>query len=101
MYLSSHLDCPGGELFYYLKSVRRISEEKAKFYFLEILYGLQYLHQQGIIYRDLKPENLLINVDGHLKIVDFGLSKGNMADGGLTYSFCGSAEYMPPEMILR
>jgi len=52
-----------------------MTEENAKFYFIEILYGLMYLHQQNIIYRDLKPENLLINYDGHVKIADFGLSK--------------------------
>lgn len=55
-----------------------MSEEDARFYFIEILYGLLYLHQQKIIYRDLKPENLLINHDGHIKIADFGLSKANM-----------------------
>lgn len=60
-----------------------------------------YLHQQNIIYRDLKPENLLINYDGHVKIADFGLSKANMNEREVTYSFCGSTEYMPPEMILR
>jgi serum/glucocorticoid-regulated kinase 2 len=49
-----------------------------------------YLHQQNIIYRDLKPENLLINYDGHIKIADFGLSKGNMNQREVTYSFCGS-----------
>lgn len=78
-----------------------MSEEQARFYFIEILYGLLYLHQNKIIYRDLKPENLLINHDGHVKIADFGLSKGNVKDRELTYSFCGSTEYMPPEMILR
>jgi serum/glucocorticoid-regulated kinase 2 len=60
-----------------------------------------YLHQQNIIYRDLKPENLLINHDGHIKIADFGLSKGGMNSREVTYSFCGSTEYMPPEMILK
>jgi len=49
-----------------------------------------YLHQQNIIYRDLKPENLLINHDGHIKIADFGLSKGGMNSREVTYSFCGS-----------
>lgn len=60
-----------------------------------------YLHQQNIIYRDLKPENLLISHDGHIKIADFGLSKGGMNNREVTYSFCGSTEYMPPEMILK
>ena len=57
-----------------------MSEDHAKFYFIEILYGLLYLHQQKIIYRDLKPENLLINHDGHIKIADFGLSKSNIEE---------------------
>lgn len=78
-----------------------MSQEDARFYFIEIMYGLLYLHQQKIIYRDLKPQNLLINHDGHVKIADFGLSKQNMKEKELTYSFCGSTEYMPPEMILR
>jgi serum/glucocorticoid-regulated kinase 2 len=101
LYLASYVDCPGGELFYYLKSVKRMSEEEARFYFIEILYGLMYLHQQNIIYRDLKPENLLINHDGHVKIADFGLSKVGLEAREVTYSFCGSTEYMPPEMIQK
>lgn len=76
----AYLDCPGGELFYYLKQVKRMSEAQARFYFIEILYGLLYLHQNKIIYRDLKPENLLINHDGHIKIADFGLSKANIKE---------------------
>jgi serum/glucocorticoid-regulated kinase 2 len=82
--------CPGGELFFYLKTVKRMSEDHARFYFIEILYGLMYLHQQNIIYRDLKPENLLINHDGHVKIADFGLSKVGLDSREVTYSFCGS-----------
>jgi serum/glucocorticoid-regulated kinase 2 len=88
-------------LFFYLKKIKRMTEDQAKFYFIEILYGLQYLHEQGIIYRDLKPENLFIDADGHIKIGDFGLSKSGIDRESLTYSFCGSAEYMPPEMILK
>lgn len=78
-----------------------MSEDHARFYFIEILYGLMYLHQQNIIYRDLKPENLLINYDGHVKIADFGLSKFGLHSREVTYSYCGSTEYMPPEMIQR
>ena len=55
-----------------------MSEQDARFYFIEILYGLSYIHNKKIIYRDLKPENLLIGHDGHIKIADFGLSKANM-----------------------
>lgn len=60
-----------------------------------------YLHQQRVVYRDLKPENLLIGIDGHIKIADFGLSKLGLEGRDVTFSFCGSTEYMPPEMIQR
>ena len=62
-------------MFYQLKKVKKMTEEQAKFYFLEILIGLDYLHEKKIIYRDLKPENLMIAIDGHIKIADFGLAK--------------------------
>ena len=84
--------CPGGELFFLLKNNKRISEEKARFYFIEICLGVQYLHSKNIIYRDLKPENLLFDIDGHLKIADFGLAKPDIDDDHMAYSFCGSPE---------
>jgi serine/threonine protein kinase len=67
-----------GELFFHLKRAYRFKEDKAKFYCSEIVVALEYLHEKGIIYRDLKPENVLLGKDGHLKITDFGLSKSNM-----------------------
>lgn len=100
MYLLLHLDCAGGELFYLLKRVKLMSEATARFYFLQVLHGIQYLHARSILYRDLKPENILVDADGNCKIADFGLSK-EMTSRGKTYSYCGSAEYMAPEMVLR
>ena len=68
-----------------------MTEEQAKFYFLEILVGLNYIHQQNIVYRDLKPQNLLIALDGHIKIADFGLAKPLLTQNKkVAYSFCGS-----------
>lgn len=101
MYVHDDSDCPGGELFYNLKKIRRMSEKDARFYFLEILHAFEHLHQHGILYRDLKPENVLIDVEGHVKLADFGLSRQNIDNQTLAYSYCGSAEYMAPEMIMR
>ena len=68
-----------------------MTEQQAKFYFLEILIGLDYIHQKNIVYRDLKPENLLIAADGHIKIADFGLAKPLLSGPRKqAFSFCGS-----------
>ncbi|CAG9320848.1 unnamed protein product [Blepharisma stoltei] len=91
--------CPGGELFFHLHNLGRFTEDQARFYFGEILLGLEYLHENGVLYRDLKPENILLDYDGHIKITDFGLSKQGILPNGLTYSFCGSPEYMSPEVL--
>mmetsp|Transcript_16991 Transcript_16991/g.16860 ORF Transcript_16991/g.16860 Transcript_16991/m.16860 type:complete len:178 (-) Transcript_16991:475-1008(-) len=93
--------CPGGELFYHLHRLGRFTENQAKFYFGEILLGLEYLHGRDIVYRDLKPENVLLDIDGHIKITDFGLSKENIRNRERTYSYCGSPEYMCPEMLQK
>jgi serine/threonine protein kinase len=69
------------------------------FYFSEILLGLECLHNNGIVYRDLKPENILLDLDGHVVLTDFGLSRMKMKPGSRTYSFCGSPEYISPEML--
>jgi serine/threonine protein kinase len=92
--------CAGGELFYLLHLKGRLQEKMAKFYFAEILLGLEYIHKQGVVYRDLKPENVLLDIDGHIKLADFGLSKNLTPEESLTNSFCGSPEYMSPEMLM-
>ena len=93
--------CAGGELFGLIKKYRRLTEDVAKFYIIEILLGLSYLHQQKVVYRDIKPENILLDIEGHVKIADLGLAKPDMGKGELAYSFCGSPEYMSPEMIMQ
>eukprot|EP00347_Sterkiella_histriomuscorum_P000019 403377493 len=91
--------CPGGEIFYHMNKVLRFSERVAKFYFAEIVLALEYLHQNNIFYRDLKPENILLDQDGHIKLADFGISRLNFTERERTNSFCGSPEYMSPEML--
>eukprot|EP01096_Ripella_sp_DP13-Kostka_P013865 TRINITY_DN610_c0_g1_i1.p1 TRINITY_DN610_c0_g1~~TRINITY_DN610_c0_g1_i1.p1 ORF type:complete len:494 (+),score=244.84 TRINITY_DN610_c0_g1_i1:44-1483(+) len=90
----------GGELFYHLQRDKRFSEERARFYCAEIVLGLEYLHNSGVLYRDLKPENLLLTDDGHICMTDFGISKeGLVSDDDRTATFCGTPEYLAPEVL--
>lgn len=90
----------GGELFHHLKKDVRFTEDRSKFYMAELVLALEYLHQQGVVYRDVKPENILIDSEGHIRLTDFGLSKaGLLEQGGMTESFCGTTEYLAPEII--
>uniref|UniRef100_H2Z688 non-specific serine/threonine protein kinase n=1 Tax=Ciona savignyi TaxID=51511 RepID=H2Z688_CIOSA len=91
----------GGEIFFHLSRDRVFSEERAKFYGAEIILALDYLHQQEVIYRDLKLENLLLDSDGHIKITDFGLCKEEIRFGTTTKTFCGTPEYLAPEVVLE
>ena len=92
---------PGGELFGRLKEESTFSENRVKLYAAEICLGIGHLHKLGFIYRDLKPENILVDINGHLKITDFGLAKNVDAAGGTLTSFCGTPEYIAPEMLQR
>ena len=89
----------GGELFTYLRKEKQFNETRAKIYAAEIIDALGCLHKNNIIYRDLKPENVLLDADGHIRITDFGLSKQNIGMHEKTHSFCGTPEYLAPEII--
>jgi len=89
----------GGELFFHLSKHKRFPESYVKFYAAEIYLAINYLHSKNIIYRDLKPENIILDKLGHIKLIDFGLAKGNISKSKLTSSICGTNEYIPPEVI--
>lgn len=89
----------GGELFFHLSRDKKFGEDRAKFYIAEIVHAMTYLHERHIIYRDLKLENLLLDSDGHIKITDFGLCKQEMDYSATTSTFCGTPEYLAPEVL--
>ena len=89
----------GGELFFHLRRNSGYKEKAVRFYMCQILLALEYMHNNNYIYRDLKPENILIDKEGNIKLTDFGLSKIMPPDEKTTYTMCGTAEYLAPEIL--
>ncbi|KAI8072073.1 camp-dependent protein kinase 5 [Thamnidium elegans] len=87
---------PGGELFSVLRKSKRFPDHVAKFYAAEVTLAIEYLHNKDVVYRDLKPENLLLDTNGHIKITDFGFAK-HVPD--ITWTLCGTPDYLAPEVI--
>ena len=87
----------GGELFSRLRKEGRFSYDVTLFYASEILMAIKFLHEKSIVYRDLKPENLLIDREGHICLTDFGFAKSMPNDR--TFTLCGTPEYLAPEII--
>jgi serum/glucocorticoid-regulated kinase 2 len=91
----------GGELFWHLQKEGKFLMDRLRFYIAELLTALESLHDLNVIYRDLKPENILLDYQGHIALCDFGLCKLNMANDDKTNTFCGTPEYLAPELLLN
>ncbi|KAM9394932.1 cGMP-dependent protein kinase 2-like isoform 3-T5 [Salvelinus alpinus] len=92
--------CLGGELWSVLRDMSSFEEQTARFCIACVLEAFDYLHARGIIYRDLKPENLLLDAEGYVKMADFGFAK-RIGLGKKTWTFCGTPEYVAPEVIMN
>jgi len=89
----------GGELFFHLSKEVKFDVERARFYTAELVLAIGHLHENDIIYRDLKPENIVLDAEGHIQMTDFGLAKSAISNQNPTYTFCGTPEYLAPEII--
>eukprot|EP00296_Roombia_truncata_P007658 JP446106.1.p1 GENE.JP446106.1~~JP446106.1.p1 ORF type:complete len:503 (-),score=136.94 JP446106.1:90-1598(-) len=91
----------GGDMFGQMQKHRRFQPDAVRLYVAEMVLAFEHIHKQGIVYRDLKPENVLMDRDGHLRLTDFGLSKMKMDYTDKTHTFCGSKEYLAPEILRK
>ncbi|EIW71239.1 hypothetical protein TREMEDRAFT_42662 [Tremella mesenterica DSM 1558] len=89
----------GGELFHHLQREGKFNETRSRYYAAELLVALEHLHGFNVVYRDLKPENILLDYTGHIALCDFGLCKLNMTENDTTNTFCGTPEYLAPELL--
>jgi len=88
----------GGELYKIYQAQKRFEEPQVKFYTAQMVMAIGYLHSKGIVHRDLKLENILVDQKGYIKIIDYGLAK-MLKDTEEATSFCGTPEYLAPEMV--
>lgn len=91
----------GGTLHFHLRQAKVFSEQRARFYAAQLVLAISHLHTYNIVYRDLKPENILMDDEGFIALTDFGLSRDNFDEKDGMFTFCGTPEYIAPELIRR